>query len=349
MVNQGITLTTEDIGAICGQAADDRDFIQRTFEGLYFTGEDRRFLDSAWSHVDRMTGPKRAMAISALVLAAARKQPRGVFTVTGLRYDDGRRDLRLPLREHFRERAAGYNRVVFDSGQPCAALTGDVFDRRLGDLRRGVPRPAVCADERRQLLYQALPLPRGPEHVLARPADHAADPDEEAGQAVHTILLRPDHHRRAAPHPGAVQRVRSSCCPTPQTPSRTWPPSRTCCTRSRTTFKYVRSSTPTRSARTPPRAAARLRNSCSSPGDGQPFPAQRPLTATLVLCESVGAGRWPEVAMPPLDRRKAHMLARIGAIEGLPGRYVRASDVPASESGDAWAATGGSAFNAAAN
>ena len=75
-----------------------------------------------------MTGPKRAMAISALVLAAARKQPRGVFTVTGLRYDDGRRDLRLPLREHFLERAAGYNRVVFDSGQPCAALTGDVFD-----------------------------------------------------------------------------------------------------------------------------------------------------------------------------------------------------------------------------
>ncbi len=128
VVNQGVTLTTEDIGAICGPAADDRDFIQRTFEGLYFTGEDRRFLDSAWSHVDRMTGPKRAMAISALVLSAARKQPRGVFTVTGLRYNDGRRDLRLPLREHFRERAAGYNRVVFDSGQPCAALTGDVFD-----------------------------------------------------------------------------------------------------------------------------------------------------------------------------------------------------------------------------
>ena len=76
-------------------------------EGLYFTGEDRRFLDSAWSHVDQIDRRERAMAISALVLAAARKQPRGVFTVTGLRYDDGRRDLRLPLREHFRERAAG--------------------------------------------------------------------------------------------------------------------------------------------------------------------------------------------------------------------------------------------------
>ena len=128
VVNQDITLTAEDIAAICGPAADDRDFIQRTFGGLYFTGEDLRFLDSAWSHVDQMTGAKQAVALSALVLSAARKQPRGVFTVTGLRYDDGRRDLRLPLRDHFRERAAEYNRVVFDSGQPCAALTGDVFD-----------------------------------------------------------------------------------------------------------------------------------------------------------------------------------------------------------------------------
>jgi adenine-specific DNA-methyltransferase len=128
VANQRETLTGEDIAAICGPAADDRDFIQRTFDGLFFTVEDRQFLDSAWSHIDRMTGPKQALAISALVLSAARKQPRGVFTVTGLRYDDGRRDLRLPLRKHFGERAAEYNRVVFDSGQPCTAITGDVFD-----------------------------------------------------------------------------------------------------------------------------------------------------------------------------------------------------------------------------
>jgi DNA adenine methylase/adenine-specific DNA-methyltransferase len=75
-----------------------------------------------------MTGAKRAMAISALVLAAARKQPRGVFTVTDLRYDDGRRDLRLPLRDHFRERAEEYNRAVFDSGRRCAAISRDVSD-----------------------------------------------------------------------------------------------------------------------------------------------------------------------------------------------------------------------------
>jgi len=127
VVNQDQTLTAEDIEEICGPPADDRDFIQRTFRGLYFTDADRAFLDSAWSHVDRLTGHKHDVAISALVLAAARRQPRGVFTFTDLRYDDGRRDLKMSLREHFRERAREYNQVVFDSGQPCTALTGDVL------------------------------------------------------------------------------------------------------------------------------------------------------------------------------------------------------------------------------
>jgi adenine-specific DNA-methyltransferase len=127
VVNQGVTLAAEDIDAICGPPADDRDFVRRNFGGVYFTEADRGFLDSAWSHIDRLAGHKRAIAIAALILAAARKQPRGVFTFAGLRYDDGRRDLRLSMREHFRERAAEYNGVVFDSGQPCGASHGDVF------------------------------------------------------------------------------------------------------------------------------------------------------------------------------------------------------------------------------
>jgi DNA adenine methylase/adenine-specific DNA-methyltransferase len=128
VANQDVTLTAEDIEVLCGPAADGRDFIQRTFQGLYFPDEDLRFLDSAWSHIDRLTTYKQALAISALVLSAARKQPRGVFTIIDKRYDDGRHDLRISLREHFRERAAEYNRVVFDSGYACESLCGDVFD-----------------------------------------------------------------------------------------------------------------------------------------------------------------------------------------------------------------------------
>lgn len=132
VVNHTELLTSEDVEHICSPSADGRDFIERTFSGIYFTPEDLRFLDSAWSHIDTMEGPKRALAISALVLSAARKQPRGVFTFASLRYDDGRRDLHLPLSEHFRERVAEYNGVVFDSGEPCEATSLDVFD---------IPRP----------------------------------------------------------------------------------------------------------------------------------------------------------------------------------------------------------------
>lgn len=128
VVNETTLLDTHTLERICGPAADDRDFIQRTFDGLYFTAEDRAFLDSAWSHIDRMSGASRALAVSALVLSAARKQPRGVFTVTGLRYDDGRRDLHLSLREHFAERAAEYNATVFESGYQHRSLIGEVLD-----------------------------------------------------------------------------------------------------------------------------------------------------------------------------------------------------------------------------
>jgi adenine-specific DNA-methyltransferase len=68
------TAASTDIETICGPAADDRDFIRRTFDGPYFTPDDRRFLDSAWSNIDTLTGGKRALAVSALVLALVRKQ-----------------------------------------------------------------------------------------------------------------------------------------------------------------------------------------------------------------------------------------------------------------------------------
>lgn len=133
VANHNTRLTESDIEVVLGPPADNRDFIARTFDGLYFTSDDRTFLDTAWSHIDSMHGQKRAIAISALVLAAARKQPRGVFTITGLRYDDGRRDLRLPLRDHFVETAEAYNAVVFDSGHACRSIQTDVKDIEPGD------------------------------------------------------------------------------------------------------------------------------------------------------------------------------------------------------------------------
>lgn len=128
VVNHATRLTRADIDRICSPATDRRSFIRNTFSGIFYTPTDLRFLDSAWSHIDEMTGHKRALAIAALVLAAARKQPRGVFTFAGARYDDGRRDLRISMAQQFRERAADYNAVVFNNGQRNRSLSADIAD-----------------------------------------------------------------------------------------------------------------------------------------------------------------------------------------------------------------------------
>lgn len=126
--NNSHTLSADEIDEICSANCDGRDFISSTFDGLYFPADDHAFLDAAWSHIDMITGPKRALAISALCLAAAWKQPRGVFTVTTPRYDDGRRQMRMSLRSLFREAAGVFNRAVFEAEQPARAVCKEIFD-----------------------------------------------------------------------------------------------------------------------------------------------------------------------------------------------------------------------------
>jgi DNA adenine methylase/adenine-specific DNA-methyltransferase len=125
VANDGQTLGGGDVERICSGNRDGRDFIARTFDGLYFPAADHAFLDAAWSQIDDMAGPGRALALSALCLAAAWKQPRGVFTVTTPRYDDGRRQLRLPLEDLFREAVQRFNAAVLPG--PAEARCGDVF------------------------------------------------------------------------------------------------------------------------------------------------------------------------------------------------------------------------------
>jgi len=125
VANESEFLGAADVERLCSPSRDGRDFIARTFDGLYFPASDHAFLDAAWSHVDDLTGAKRALAISALCFAAAQKQPRGVFTVTTPRYDDGRRQLRMSLEELFREAVDRCNAAVIPGA--AQARCGDVF------------------------------------------------------------------------------------------------------------------------------------------------------------------------------------------------------------------------------
>lgn len=106
-------------------------FIQDTFAGVFYTPEDLRFLDAISGNIRQLDDPyEQALAFAALFRSCLKRQPRGVFTITGdlSRYDDGRRDLRLSLEEHFLEQVEVFNGAVFDNGRRNHALRSDVFE-----------------------------------------------------------------------------------------------------------------------------------------------------------------------------------------------------------------------------
>lgn len=103
-------------------------FIQHTFKDIFYTPEDLQFLDRISSNIARVEQPyARALAYAALIRSCLKKQPRGVFTFSGNRYNDGRRDLRLSIEEHFHEQVELFNRIVFSNGKRNTATRSDVF------------------------------------------------------------------------------------------------------------------------------------------------------------------------------------------------------------------------------
>jgi DNA adenine methylase/adenine-specific DNA-methyltransferase len=128
--NSGAVLRTQDVNRLLSEPPEHDRFIEETFHGIFFTPKDLRFLDQIWANLRRFRNPyRKALALSALIRSCVKRQPRGVFTVAGdpERYKDGRRDLRLSLREHFVEQVEVFNRSVFDNGRENRALHGDVF------------------------------------------------------------------------------------------------------------------------------------------------------------------------------------------------------------------------------
>jgi adenine-specific DNA-methyltransferase len=130
VANSAEVLGQKDVDRLLTAPARHDRFIEETFQGIFFTPEDLRFLDQVWANLPRIRDPyRKALALSALIRSCIKRQPRGVFTVAGdpERYKDGRRDLRLSLRDHFVEQVAVFNGSVFDNGRQSRALHGDVF------------------------------------------------------------------------------------------------------------------------------------------------------------------------------------------------------------------------------
>ncbi|HEX6701163.1 MAG TPA: DNA adenine methylase [Gaiellaceae bacterium] len=124
-------LQPDDLDLLLSPAPGHARFVQDHFRDIFFSEDDNAFLDRVWARLPALTPHKRSLALSALYRACLKRQPRGVFTVGGIgRYDDGRRDLRLSIEDHFVESVPVFNRLVFDNGRRHETTCGDVFSLR---------------------------------------------------------------------------------------------------------------------------------------------------------------------------------------------------------------------------
>ena len=120
--NSSETLDNDDIEFLLSDNDNDR-FVQNTFNGIFFNEEDNSFIDRVRKNISFLDSEyTRAISYSALVRACVKKRSRGIFTFVGERYEDGRKDMRGSLKEHFLESIALFNDAVFDNGRPNLAL-----------------------------------------------------------------------------------------------------------------------------------------------------------------------------------------------------------------------------------
>jgi adenine-specific DNA methylase len=112
------------------------DFIQRTFQGIYFTDEENRWLDMAVVNIHRLPCPyKRALAWFAVFQSAMAKRPYNLFHRKNLymRFAEVKRSFGNKVSwdrsftEHFTAFAEMANQAILESEVPCRALCQDAL------------------------------------------------------------------------------------------------------------------------------------------------------------------------------------------------------------------------------
>jgi DNA adenine methylase len=130
--NNDVVLSESDIEILCDTSSETDNFVSETFKGLYYADEENIFIDTIRANLSRLDcETKRALAISSIVRACMKKRPRGIFAYTGHRYDDGRKDLALSLKEHFIKAVKQINDTVFDNGRKNEAYNCDAMEFRI--------------------------------------------------------------------------------------------------------------------------------------------------------------------------------------------------------------------------
>lgn len=137
VANNEKTIDPETIARVANARDAGDSFVEQTYGTLYYSEDDTRFVDCARAMISALPGHERDLAMAALIRACIKRRPRGIFTYTGHRYDDGRKDLQLSLREHFKAAAEVLNSAVFSNGK-----LNEVYRKDLGTE----PPPPTGAD-----------------------------------------------------------------------------------------------------------------------------------------------------------------------------------------------------------
>lgn len=132
--NSHVTLSDDDVAMLLRKNRKRGTFIQDTFADRYFSREDNEFLDNLVANIKLLPDSySRSLALAAAHRSCLKRRARGVFTYIGTRYEDGRGDLKMSLKEHFIRAVGEWNASVFDNGTVNHALNMDVYDLPAGD------------------------------------------------------------------------------------------------------------------------------------------------------------------------------------------------------------------------
>ena len=101
-------------------------FVTNTYTDIFYSKSDCSqvaIIRNNISHLDDQY--EKAIAMEALVRACRKKRPRGIFTYTGIRYDDGRNDLKISINDQFIAAVESINNAIFSNGKKNCSLCGD--------------------------------------------------------------------------------------------------------------------------------------------------------------------------------------------------------------------------------
>jgi len=124
--NNKIKLSQRDLDNLVKPPKKYDKFVQTKFNKIFFSKTDNNFIDIVRHNIGNLKNNyKKSIALASLIKACQKKQPRGLFTFVGFRYDDGRLDLKKTMNEQFLDAVKIFNEAIFNNGKKNTVSNND--------------------------------------------------------------------------------------------------------------------------------------------------------------------------------------------------------------------------------